>query len=68
MQVFTVLSVARKVAPMTLNLSCPDPKLLAWLVRHEAADLPERPFAAINNSFGFGGTNACLLVTTPPEY
>ena len=61
--VLTALTVKRGVAPPTINLDEPD--LAA------GCDLdytPNRPRemkvrAAINNSFGFGGHNACLLLT-----
>ena len=52
---------------MTVNLTAAEPHLLAGLVQKEADELPKHPFAAINNSFGFGGTNASLVVATAPQ-
>jgi len=57
--VITVLSVKHQVVPPTINLENPDPE----------CDLNYTPINPINrkinyamsNSFGFGGTNACLL-------
>ena len=57
--VITVLSVKHQVVPPTINLENPDPE----------CDLNYNPINPINrkinyamsNSFGFGGTNACLL-------
>ncbi len=56
----TALTVARGVIPPTLNLDNPD----------EGFDLDFTPYravqrevkVAISNSFGFGGTNACLVL------
>lgn len=56
----TALVVARDLIPPTLNLDCPG----------EGCDLDYTPFTAkprevrvaITNSFGFGGTNACLAL------
>lgn len=65
---FTVLALQRRLAPPTRNLETADPQqLLPGLVGQAAAALPGvGPLAALCNSFGFGGTNASLLFTTPP--
>ena len=69
--VFSVLALHHRVAPPTLNLEKEDPQLLGkMLVRTLAEALPETSItghsAAMSNSFGFGGTNASLVFTTPP--
>lgn len=64
--VFSVLALHHGIAPPTANLQQPQPALLPHLVGPTAVPLPAGPKAALCNAFGFGGTNACLLVTTPP--
>jgi 3-oxoacyl-[acyl-carrier-protein] synthase II len=65
LQVFTVLSVHHGIAPPTANLSQPDvPLPREALVGPAALPLPSAPRAALCSSFGFGGTNACLLLAT----
>lgn len=64
---FTALAVRHAVAPPTVNLVRPDPPgLLPGLVGPKAVALPRGRIAAMCNSFGFGGTNACLLMASPP--
>lgn len=66
---FTALALAHGVAPPTANLVTPAPALLPGLVRGGAGgaalDLAGGG-AALCNAFGFGGTNASLLLATPP--
>jgi 3-oxoacyl-[acyl-carrier-protein] synthase II len=57
--VFTVLAMARGVMPPTINLDHPDPACDLDYIPHTARR--GRVDAALSNSFGFGGTNACLL-------
>ena len=57
--IFSVLSVARRVAPPTINLDNPDPLCDLDFVPHEPREVPIR--AALSNSFGFGGTNGTLI-------
>lgn len=54
------LATAHDVVPPTINLDNPEPENDLDYVPHEAR---ERPVGvALTNSFGFGGTNACLVV------
>ncbi len=62
--IFTVLAVRDRLAPPTINVDNPDPELVLDLVRDKPRALPEGPVAAINNSFGFGGHNVALVVTS----
>jgi 3-oxoacyl-[acyl-carrier-protein] synthase II len=55
---YTVLALAHAVAPPTINLDRVDPACDLDYVPHRARPLAMR--AALSNSFGFGGTNACL--------
>ena len=63
--IFAVLALAHRTAPPTINVSQPDPDLVLDLVRDEPRELPAGQIAAINNSFGFGGHNVALVVTSP---
>lgn len=55
------LGVLREhVAPPTINLEHPDPKLDLDYVANTAK--PVRAHAAMVNAFAFGGTNSCLVV------
>jgi 3-oxoacyl-[acyl-carrier-protein] synthase II len=56
----SVLAVAESVVPPTINLDEPDPENDLDYVPHSAREAPVR--VALTNSFGFGGTNGCLLV------
>jgi 3-oxoacyl-[acyl-carrier-protein] synthase II len=62
--IFTVLALQERVAPPTINVANPDPELVLDLVRDTPRPLPGGDVAAINNSFGFGGHNVALVVTT----
>ena len=59
--IFCILSVYNNVVPPTLNLDnpCRDPLPLD-LVAIEAKE--KKVTKALSNSFGFGGTNASLVV------
>jgi 3-oxoacyl-[acyl-carrier-protein] synthase II len=54
------LVVEHGIIPPTINLTEPDPECDLDYVPNEARRRPVR--YALNNSFGFGGTNACLIV------
>ncbi|MCU0606408.1 MAG: beta-ketoacyl-ACP synthase II [Candidatus Edwardsbacteria bacterium] len=56
--VATVLSIANGVVHPTINYATPDPECDLDCVPNAKRDLAVR--AALSNSFGFGGHNACL--------
>jgi len=63
---FTALAVAHQVAPVNANLSEPDPDCGGLsFVTGAARALPIR--AALSNSFGFGGSNSCLVLRRSVE-
>ncbi|AEE46396.1 beta-ketoacyl-[acyl-carrier-protein] synthase family protein [Cellulomonas fimi] len=62
--VFTILALHDRQAPPTINVAQPDPELVLDLVRDKPRTLPDGQIAAINNSFGFGGHNVALVVTS----
>jgi 3-oxoacyl-[acyl-carrier-protein] synthase II len=58
---FSALALAEGVVPPTINLDHPAPEAQGFdLVPHEARRRPLR--YALSNSFGFGGTNASLVL------
>ena len=59
--IFSVLAVAKQIAPPTINLDNPDPACDLDYVPHEPRAMPIG--AALSNSFGFGGTNGTLIFT-----
>ncbi|MDF2096317.1 beta-ketoacyl-ACP synthase II [Aquibaculum arenosum] len=60
--IFCVLAIRDGVVPPTLNLNEPDPVAEGVdLVPHEAKEKKVR--CALSNSFGFGGTNASLILS-----
>lgn len=54
------LAVHRGVVPPTINYTTPDPECDLDYVPNTAREV--RVPYALSNSFGFGGTNACLIV------
>jgi 3-oxoacyl-[acyl-carrier-protein] synthase II len=58
---FTALSIRDQIAPPTINLDNPSVESAIDLVPHKAKPLAIK--AALSNSFGFGGTNASLVLT-----
>ncbi|GAA2722536.1 beta-ketoacyl-ACP synthase II [Cellulomonas aerilata] len=62
--IFSVLALRDRLAPPTINVSQPDPDLDLDLVRDTPRELPQGQIAAINNSFGFGGHNVALVLTS----
>ena len=57
--IFSVLAVAKQIAPPTINLDNPDPLCDLDYVPHVPREVPIR--TALSNSFGFGGTNGTLI-------
>jgi 3-oxoacyl-[acyl-carrier-protein] synthase II len=58
---FCALALHHGVVPPTINQRTPDPDCDLDFVPNEARRVPIR--AALSNSFGFGGTNASLVLT-----
>lgn len=58
--VATLIAFARGLLPATLNLDDPDPELPLRHVREARAAEVD---VAVSHSFGFGGHNACLVLT-----
>jgi 3-oxoacyl-[acyl-carrier-protein] synthase II len=56
----TILALRDQVLPPTINHDKPDPECDLDYVPNEARRMPVR--YALNNSFGFGGTNAALVL------
>ena len=54
------LALARGVVPPTINYTTPDPECDLDYVPNTAREV--RVDYALTNSFGFGGTNACLIL------
>jgi 3-oxoacyl-[acyl-carrier-protein] synthase II len=60
--IFCILAIRDGVVPPTLNLDNPSPACEGMdLVPHQAKEREVR--VALSNSFGFGGTNACLVLS-----
>jgi 3-oxoacyl-[acyl-carrier-protein] synthase II len=57
--VFSVLALHEKVLPPTINYEFPDPVCDLDYVPNEARQ--QEVEYVLSNSFGFGGTNACLI-------
>ena len=58
--IFSIFAIRDKIAPPTLNLENPSENCDIDLVAKKAK---ERPIDFVmSNSFGFGGTNACLIL------
>jgi 3-oxoacyl-[acyl-carrier-protein] synthase II len=57
--VFSVLSMTEKMLPPTINLENPDPDCDLDYVPNKAREAVVD--YVLSNSFGFGGTNACLI-------
>jgi 3-oxoacyl-[acyl-carrier-protein] synthase II len=59
--VISVLAMERGILPPTINLENPDPECDLDYVPNEARQ--KQVDVVMSNSFGFGGTNACLIFT-----
>lgn len=62
--ILAVLATHHRVAPPTINIENLDPEIKLNVVRDTPADLPSGDFAALTNSFGFGGHNAVCVIKT----
>ena len=58
--IYSVLALYHGVLPPTINYHTPDPECDLDYVPNEPRDAAIR--VALSNSFGFGGTNACILL------
>ena len=57
---FTLLSLRDGVLPPTINYEVPDPECDLDYVPNQAR--PADVQVVVNNSFGFGGHNACIVL------
>jgi 3-oxoacyl-[acyl-carrier-protein] synthase II len=62
--VFTALAIHQRVVPPTINLDDQDDEATIDIARVEPRTLRSGDIAALNNSFGFGGHNVCLVFTS----
>lgn len=57
---YTALALYHQIVPPTINLENPDPECDLDYVPHKAR--PAKIEVAMSNSFGFGSTNACVVL------
>ncbi|MCZ6605266.1 MAG: beta-ketoacyl-ACP synthase II [Alphaproteobacteria bacterium] len=62
--IYSILALQHDAVPPTLNLDDPSEGCDINLVAHTAQERPVR--CILSNSFGFGGTNASLVITEAP--
>lgn len=62
--VISVLSIFNNIVPPTINLTNPDPECDLDYVPHKAREMEVN--IVMSNSFGFGGTNACIIFRKYP--
>lgn len=62
--IFTLLALAHRIAPPTINIENLDEKITLDIVRDTPRQLPDGKISALNNSFGFGGHNVALLFSS----
>ncbi len=63
--VISVMSLATGVIPPTINYRDPDPELELDVVANTARHFPMT--TVLSNSFGFGGQNVCLVMSSKPN-
>ena len=56
-----IVALERQALPPTINLHHPDPECHILHVANQAQERPVK--VALSNSFGFGGSNTCLLLS-----
>jgi 3-oxoacyl-(acyl-carrier-protein) synthase len=61
--IICALAIEKSIAPMTSNLEIPDPECDLDYVSDGCR--PMQIGAAMSNSFGFGGSNSCLVFRSP---
>ena len=61
--VAAAMAIRKSVVPPTANLENPDPACDLDYTPNDAREMPVD--VALSNSFGFGGHNACLVITKP---
>ena len=59
----TVMALRTRQVPPTINIENLEPGLPIDSAANEIRTLPEGDLAAVNNSFGFGGSNVAIAVT-----
>ncbi|MCY0095876.1 beta-ketoacyl-ACP synthase [Hoeflea ulvae] len=62
--VFSLLTIANGVLPPTINYDNPDPTIALDVVPNVKRDAAIT--SVLSNSFGFGGQNACLVMSAEP--
>ncbi len=62
--VATVMALHERIVPPTINLVDPEPGLPIDIAANAPRPLPAGDLAALNNSFGFGGHNVAVALTT----
>jgi 3-oxoacyl-[acyl-carrier-protein] synthase II len=62
--VLTVQTIQTGVIPPTINYKVPDPTINLDVVPNQARE--QAVSTVLSNSFGFGGQNACLIITAEP--
>ncbi|MET0868372.1 MAG: beta-ketoacyl-ACP synthase II, partial [Pseudorhodoplanes sp.] len=61
--IFCILAIRDQIAPPTINLDNPEVETPIDLVPHQPRKRDIK--VAMSNSFGFGGTNATLILRAP---
>jgi 3-oxoacyl-[acyl-carrier-protein] synthase II len=61
--IFSILAIRDGIAPPTINLDNPEVETPIDLVPHQPRKREIK--VAMSNSFGFGGTNATLILRAP---
>ncbi|HVZ14043.1 MAG TPA: beta-ketoacyl-ACP synthase [Bauldia sp.] len=62
--IFSIKTIEEGILPPTINYNLPDPAIPFDVVPNVAREA--KVDAVLSNSFGFGGQNACLVITGEP--